>query len=82
MNTGFSQEQTLASKSPVKTEVDVKMSKINNQQSSGPEFFGNSSQHQTKFQSNYNAQEINKGKKNAINENAAISTWSKVGGKK
>ena len=31
MNTGFSQEQTLASKSPVKTEVDVKMSKINNQ---------------------------------------------------
>jgi hypothetical protein len=45
LQTGFSQEQTLSTKSPVKADIDVKMSKVNNLQSSGPEFFGNSSQH-------------------------------------
>lgn len=44
-------EQTLATRSPVRTEIDSKATKLQNLQTNNPEIFGNTT---TKVQDNYN----------------------------
>lgn len=58
------------------------MSKVNNLSTQNPEIFGNSTQHQNKHTTNFDAGEFNKDRANVQTENQAISNWQSVGGKR
>lgn len=76
-------EQTLATRSPVRTEIDSKATKLQNLQTNNPEIFGNTT---TKVQDNYNlnfdGRQVGKVQVEAQVESQAMNQWGKVGGKR
>lgn len=78
LKSNFTQDLSLATKSPQKSEVDAKISKMGNLQTSGPEVFGNNSLVQSKYNNNFNHSDINQGKSENLNQSHAMQQWKQV----
>jgi len=65
-------------KSPQKSDVDARMTKIQNLGSSSPEIFGNNSAQKNRFEVTIDKQAMGTEKKNAVSESLAISSWNNV----
>ncbi|CDW87720.1 UNKNOWN [Stylonychia lemnae] len=79
----FTQEQTLAVRSPARKDIDSKATKLQNLQTNNPEIFGNSTnQVQDKYNLNFDGQEVGKAKVASEKESLAINNWSQVGGRR
>lgn len=65
-------------KSPMKTETDAKMTRVQNLSSSSPEIFGNDGKAQVNFEISLSKTGLNQDKASVQRESVTVSQWNQV----